>query len=407
MQTALHRLASGTWLTQRVVLFAGMAGLASAAASLAWLFATANGTIDATGRPLGTDFSSFWTAGRLALAGHASSAYHWATLEALQAQTHGVDLFFPWSYPPMFLAVAALVALLPYVPALIAWQAATLAAAVAALRAISPAPLLLVAGLGYPIVLVCLGHGQTGFLTAALLTGGVLCLERREALAGILFGLLAYKPQFGLLIPLVLVAGGYWRAIAAAGATVLAGVGLTWALWGWPVWQAFVDSMTLTRSIVFEGGSTGFEKFQSAFAWARLWGGSATAAYLLQAVVTTGAAAACLWIWRQNVGFRLKGAALLTATLLSTPYVLDYDLTVLGMALALLVAHGLEHGFRPWEKTVFALAWLLPSGGRGIAMLLPLPVGFAVLAMVFGLILARVRAERHNESVFGAELRAA
>ena len=68
-------------------------------------------------------------------------------------------------------------------------------------------------------MLVCLGHGQTGFLTAALLTGGVLCLERREALAGILFGLLAYKPQFGLLIPLVLVAGGYWRAIAAAGAT--------------------------------------------------------------------------------------------------------------------------------------------------------------------------------------------
>ena len=77
-------------------------------------------------------------------------------------------------------------------------------------------------------MLVCLGHGQTGFLTGALLAGGVLALPRHEILAGVFFGLLAYKPQFGLLIPFVLLAGGYWRAIAAATATVLASVAVTW-----------------------------------------------------------------------------------------------------------------------------------------------------------------------------------
>jgi Glycosyltransferase family 87 len=408
VETALQRLRSGSWLTRRLVVFAGSAGLACTAASLLWLFAMASGTVDAAGRPLGTDFSSFWSAGKLALAGAAPAAYDWATLQAFQEKTHGVDLFYPWSYPPLFLAVAALIATMPYVPALLLWQATSLAAALAALRAISGAPPFLLAGLGCPIVLVCLGHGQTGFLTAALLTGGVLCLPRREALAGVLFGLLAYKPQFGLLIPLVLIAGGHWRAFAAAGATVLAGIGLTLALWGWPVWQAFLDSLALTRTIVFEAGDTGFEKFQSVFAWLRLWGAPTSAAYLGQAIATAAAAAGCLWAWRREVGSRLKGAALLVATLLSTPYVLDYDLIVLGMALALLAAHGLEHGFRPWEKTILALAWLLPTGGRGLAMLLPLPVGFVALAGVFALILARVRAASRSEGrAYRGALRAA
>lgn len=49
---------------------------------------------------------------------------------------------------------------------------------------------------------------QSGFLTAALFGSALVMLDRRLVLAGLLLALLAFKPQFGLLIPLALIAGG-------------------------------------------------------------------------------------------------------------------------------------------------------------------------------------------------------
>jgi hypothetical protein len=145
---------------------------------------------------------------------------------------------------------------------------------------------------------------------------------------------------------------------------------------------------------VFEAGDTGFEKFQSIFAWVRLWGGPLPLAYGFQAMVTLPALAVCVWIWRSDAAHRLKGAALLTAALLSSPYVLDYDLIAFGLAIALLVAHGLDHGFHAWEKTVLALAWLSPALDRSVTGVTFIPLGFLVLAAVFLLVVKRVYAER-------------
>jgi alpha-1,2-mannosyltransferase len=398
MSATSERWASGAWLTSPLMTFGAIAMIVGTVASLVFLFGTANGTLDRLARPIGTDFSSFWTAGRMALEGRAALAYDWTSHWAMQKQTHGIEMFFPWSYPPVFLLVAGAVAALPYIPALIVWQGASLLAALSAFRAILPQPRALLFAFGFPGVLVCLGHGQTGFLTGALLAGGVLALPRHEILAGVFFGLLAYKPQFGLLIPFVLLAGGYWRAIAAATATVLASVALTTAIWGWPVWQAFLDSIPLTQKVVFETGNTGFEKFQSIFAWVGLWGGPLRFSYGLQGIVTLSVLAACVWIWWSPVAHRLKGAALLTGVLLSSPYVLDYDLPVFGLALALFAAHGMERGFLPWEKTALALAWFMPVLTREFARLTYVPVGFLSLAAIFLLILQRARAERGDDA---------
>ena len=399
MTLALERLAIGAWLTPAMMTFAAVTMLGGTIIALGLLILTANGTVDQLGRPIGTDFSSFWTAGRMVLEGHAAQTYDWAAHYAVQRRTHGIEMFFPWSYPPVFLLVAAAVASVPYLPALFAWQAVTLLADLAIFWMILPNRRALLIALGFPAILVCWGHGQTGFLSAALLAGGVLALPLHEVCAGILFGLLAYKPQLGSLIPFVLVAGGHWRAFAAAAATVLATVGLTLALWGWPVWAAFFDSMTLTRTIVLETGDTGFEKFQSAFAWLRLWGTPLGVAYGVQALVGLGSIAACIWLWRSSADFRLKGAALLTGALLSSPYVLDYDLVVFGMALALLVAHGLDRGFYRWEKTLLAFGWFVPVCARTIAATAHLPVGFFVIAAIFALIMVRAwyaRAEKQD-----------
>ena len=208
-------------------------------------------------------------------------------------------------------------------------------------------------------------------------------MPRREFLAGVLFGLLAYKPHFGMLLPFVLAAGGYWRAFAAAAVTVLACIALTLSVWGWPEWQAFFDSIHSTRTIVFESGDTGFRKFQSAFTWVRSLGGSLTAAYGLQAIVTAGVLILCTRIWRGAADLRLKGAALLVGALLSTPYVLDYDFIVLGMAIALLASYGLDCGFKPWDKTLLALAWFMPLVARPIARTIYLPIGLLTLVALF------------------------
>ena len=156
--------------------------------------------------------------------------------------------YYAFQYPPVFLLVAAALAQLPYLPALALWQAATLALYLLAIRAIivsSPSPgrvgirgdwLLL--ALAFPAVFINLGHGQNGFLTAALFGGALALLDRRPLVAGVLIGLMIYKPQFGLMIPLVLLATGRWRVIVAAAATVLVLLLLTLAAFGTEVWPA-------------------------------------------------------------------------------------------------------------------------------------------------------------------------
>ena len=77
-----------------------------------------------------------------------------------------------------------------------------------------------------------------GLFGAALLT-----LTKRPIVSGILFGCLAYKPQFALVIPVALLAAGQWRAIAAAAGTVIALVAVTSLAFGWDIWLAFAASM--------------------------------------------------------------------------------------------------------------------------------------------------------------------
>src|SRR5262245_19976301 len=198
---------------------------------------------------------------------------------------------YSWFYPPFFLFITGALALLPYGAALVSWQLVTLAFYLVSIHAIvspslrrreegpegAPAlgatsPTLFLAALAFPAVLVNLGHGQNGFLTAALLGGALAVLNQRPLAAGLLFGLLAYKPQFGLMIPLALAAGGYWRSFAAAAATVaLLAVAAT-AAFGFDAWRAFFDSTRFMRTVALEQGDLGWYKMQSIFAWARMWG---------------------------------------------------------------------------------------------------------------------------------------
>ena len=360
--------------------------------------------IDPTGKPIGTDFLGFWAAGRMALDGHATEAYD-ANLHAAAEQRAlpwkpGQQApFLPYLYPPTFLMAAAVLALLPYGAALAIWLAATLSAYVAAIRAIFPAALM--AALAFPAVFLNLAHGQTGFLTAGLLGGALLLLDRRPWTSGVLFGLLAYKPQFGVLIPLALLLGGYWRTICAAALTIAATVACSIALWGAGPWRAFIATLQTVGGTGLENSSEGLEKLQSVFAAVRLLGGGIDLAWALQAVFALIAAAAVVWVWRKPASLAIKGAVLSIASLMVTPYLFDYDLLILALPLAWLVSLGLtDRG----AKAILLATWLLPLFSRMMAKYLHLPL--APLAMLLLLFLALKNCGRYTAEPPGKRSRA-
>lgn len=248
----------------------------------------------------------------------------------------------------------------------------------------------LLLALAFPAVFINLGHGHNGFLTAALLGGALIALEPRPWLSGVLIGLLAYKPQFGLIIPLALAAGGHWRAFAAAALTVAALTLAVTLAFGADVWTAFLAFTKFTRTVVLEQGDTGWHKIQSVFAIVRMWGGGIALAYAAQAAMTLAVAAALAWLWHSRAAFPLKAAALLIGTVLATPYVLDYDLMLLAPAIAFLAADGMARGFAPYEKTALAALWLAPLVARTVAQITLVPL--AVPAMAFTLVLLLHRA---------------
>ena len=426
-------LRSGAWLTRERTRLAAAAVLVASVAGLLYLAVTANGLIDLQGRPLGTDFSNVYAAGTYVLDGDPEAPFDPVRQHAREQRIFGeATPFYGWHYPPFFLFVAAALALMPYGVALAVWQAVTLCLYLLTIRAILSSPrvrgegrdegasppgsesrqrpltlahfvrstspraagrgddwLWLLVALAFPAVLINIGHGQNGFLTAALLGAALVQLDRRPLLAGMLFGLLAYKPQFGLMIPLALAASGRWRSFTAAAAAVALLALATTIAFGPHVWQAFLDSTRFTRLVVLEQGNTGWYKIQSIFAWARMWGGSIPLAYALQGVVTVALGGALIWLWRGSARYPLKAAALCLAAILATPYSFDYDMMALAPAIAFVAADGLARGFGPWEKTALAALWLAPLVARSVAHITLIPIGVLAMLAVFILLLRR------------------
>jgi alpha-1,2-mannosyltransferase len=392
-------LRAGTWLTRERVRLVALMLLAAALIGVIFVVVTSDGLNDRFGRPLGTDFANVYAAGTYVLDGEAAAPFDPELQHRREGLIFGPETpFFGWHYPPFFLGLAALLATLPYWLALLVWQGATLALYLWAMRGavgneLAKDPLWLPLALAFPAVFINLGHGHNGFLTAALMTGALLQLDRRPWLAGVLFGLLAYKPQFGLLIPLVLAVSGRWRVFAAATATVaVLALTVTFAF-GMDVWAAFLASTKFTRTVVLEQGDTGWHKIQSVFSVVRMWGGGIDLAYALQGVVTLAVAGALAWLWRGSSAFPLKAAALLIGTVLATPYVLDYDLMLLAPAIAFLAADGANRDYARYEKTALAALWLVPLVARGVAQVTLLPLAVPVMLFTFALLLHRAMTE--------------
>ena len=381
-------LRSGEWLhAQRVKDYLRLIAVINLAV-IAALIVTANGGVDFNGHLLGTDFLSFWSASSLVHNG--ASPYDLAAHIDLQRQIYAPrDGYVAFFYPPPYLLYIWPLAWLGYFPALALWLGTTGAAFALAVRAwLGRLPWW--ALLAFPPVLIEITHGQSAFLLAALLGGGIgLIVTGRPVLGGVLLGLAVFKPQFGLLLPVVLVAARQWRALLAAGLTALAlGAAATLAF-GLPVWAQWW-AVTGPAQAALSEGSVAFAKMQSLFAALRLAGMAAAPAYAAQGALTVAVMAVLAWLgWRRGLT-RQVGAATLVGALLATPFVLDYDLLLLAFPLALLALGPA----RSWERSVAALAFITPAFARGLASASGVAVMVPVLLALFVLLVRRAAADQ-------------
>ncbi len=377
----------------RLLAIAGLTLALGYAIILAGAFAVGQWLLDLQGRPIAGDFVNVWAAGSLALDGHAASAYDWTAHKAAEVAVvgHPFDNYYGWHYPPTFLFAAAALAFLPFLSASIIWLAATLPLYVVAIRTIIGERAGYLLALGFPAVLWNVAAGQNGFLTAALFGGTLTWLERRPALAGICLGLLTYKPHFGLLFPVALVAAGHWRVIGWAALTAAAMIALSLAVFGVESWAAFIHWMPTTSQAVLGDGLAEFGRLQSVFGFVRAQGGSETLAWAAQGSVALALAITIFAVWRSRADQALKAALLAAAALVATPYLYMYDLVVLAVPAAYLVRLGLQRGFTRMEAFGLPAAAILLL----IYPYLKTQVGLAATAIVLALIVQRLRFAHH------------
>jgi hypothetical protein len=350
-----------------------------------WIF-------DEKGLGIPTDFVNVWSAGRLVLDGHPALAYDWDIQKQVQVAVLGQSYEgnFAWHYPPPFLFVAALLALFPYGVAYFGWAAVSLVPYLAVVRAIVGRSFGLLLAAAFPVVFTNALVGQNGFLTASLIGGTLYLMPTRPVLSGVCLGLLSYKPQYGLLFPLALIAASQWKVFFTAGIVAVLIASLSWLAFGSESWQAFFHWMPMFSQAFLTEGRAPWGKMQSIFALVRYFGGTEQLAWVFQWIMSGAVAVLLALMWRSRIGYPLKAAALAAGTLLITPYLFLYDMVVLAIAVAFLVRIGLSHGFQRYE---------LPALGLVAALLLfyPLvgaPTGFVATLIVSGLIAGRCGLER-------------
>jgi hypothetical protein len=373
MEGAVSFLREARWLDGgRVRGYAVLVGIASFALLIAsW--------IQARG-PEGSDFLAFWGSAKAVLAGLPQAAYdlHWQE----QVQTGaGFTGWYAFVNPPPFLFVTAPFGLLPVPAAWIAWVVVTYA--LWAWAGIKAFPRLRLLVLVFPGALIAAGHAQNGFVTGALLVGGVTLLDRRPLTAGALLGAQIVKPHLALLVPFWLAAGGRWRAFAAAAASAAGLLALSWLVFGTETMLGYAESWRASAAIMRAGEAEFFLKMATLYAQVRIYAGE-PAAWIAAALLALAMIALTMASWRRmGQDSQATGAAVLAATALASPYLFNYDLPFIVLPILWLVREGLRAGFRPWEKLLLVALWFAPYATRAAA----LPLGLNLMPLASALLL--------------------
>jgi hypothetical protein len=300
-----------------------------------------------TRRPV--DFLSFWAAGRLALEGHAPLAYNLIAHKVVELTASPIQGWLPFAYPPPFLLFVAPLAVFGLWPAFAIWVIGTSCLYLLATRKIAPLPY----SLAHPAVLVNTWIGQNGFLTSAIFAFGLSTLADSPFVAGAIFGILIFKPQLGLLLPVAFIAGRHWRAVLGAAFSSLSLCLVAYAIFGLASYQAFFAALP-NQAAIMANGQVAWNELATVYAFFRFLGVPENIAFAFQFTVALAATVETARVWYLQLDTR--GAALAAAALLVSPYLLTYD------ALLLIIPMGwfVIRRRRPFALVVLWLLTLLP-----------------------------------------------
>lgn len=321
------------------------------------------------GAPFGRDFVNFWTAPHLTLdRGTAAlfdgEAYNAAIREGFGYRAPNRMIF---SYPPHALLLLMPFGLLPYLPALTLWTGLNLGALALASRRLSRAGASF-AGLAClsPAAAAMVMYGHFGGLLALGATVAVQESERRPALAGLCLALTSVKPQFALVLGLVLLCAGRLACLAAALAGTALLVGLSVAAFGMEPWERFASViLPLQGHLLTDFAASSLATATSFYVTARFWDLPSEAAWALQGVLGGLSFLAAVTALRGGPLDAARLFVVLAGALLALPYANHYDLAIVAPALTLLV---LDRKSLPEPSPALTLAWLVAPLAKLLAV---------------------------------------
>lgn len=367
-----------------------VAGLGLFAVIFSAFYWPASVLVDVTNHPLGRDFINVWAGPKVAFLDGAKELFDLRAYHQAIGKFYGTPLpFHNWGYPLFVLPVYWLFSQIPYLLSLAVWTFLFFATfAWAATRDVEPSKrmmTILLLALA-PASLINIVGGQNGFITATLLLGGVLLIDRRPIVSGILIGFLVYKPHLGICLPFVLIALGAWRTIVAAAVTAVLVVASSFLLFSMSDWVDYFHVAGAFQTLLLSRFEGFYPNMMVSFvSGLRSLGIGYDTAIVLQAGLSLGVLAATVYGVKRTSDPCIRAFVVSTASLLITPYAFNYDMTAISAAMVWLFVGRLSIE-REWRPVIW-LAWLMP-------LLVMVPnirmLGLAPVA-IFGLFLLSLR----------------
>ena len=293
---------------------------------------------------LAPDFVSYWAAGRMTVLGHPALVYNVGLHHAVEKLAVPTVGYLPFGYPPPFLLLLLPFGMVPFSIAFASWIAITAILYLVATRRLIDVRFSLAQAAAAANFII----GQNGFLTAAIFIRGTALLATRPFLAGTVLGLLSFKPQLAVLLPVALLAGREWRAVGGGilSGLALAAIGLL--LFGVASYQGFF-ALLPQFSQWLNAGRWRWDELASVSALLRFFGVFPRVARAIHVALALGAAAITAHAWASKSERRV--AILAAATLLVSPYLFTYD----GLLLTIPMARLFQQG----NRREFLMVWVL------------------------------------------------
>ncbi len=342
-----------------------------------------SGILDLAGKPIGADFLAFWAASKILISEGASAVYDDKKLYEVEKSLTGFDHPIPIIYPPTGFLPFAPLALLPYIPSLFLWLGTTLILYLFTIWRIAPHPRAILLTLAFPGTFLNFIWGQNGFLSASIFGWGLILLEKRPIRGGIILGLMAYKPNLGILIPFCLLASRNWKALLGTLSSSAAMVLATIILFGLNTWIVFFKNLPNAFHLIQHELPLDYQP--TIFHAISLLGGNPDMAKALHFIVmlTILSLTSLIWIKKSSPPY-LRASLLVIGSTLVSPYFNLHDLVILALPLAWLGWQIYEKGSPPAsEMEILVLAWIFPFLTPILAQKINIQLGPFILMAIF------------------------